>query len=63
MSDLSESLEDYIEAIAELIAVNGHDHTKEIAEKLGFTNEYYFSRFFRKHLGVPPLTYRKNRQF
>ena len=36
---------------------------KEIAEKLGFTNEYYFSRFFRKHLGVPPLTYRKNRQF
>lgn len=34
MSDLSESLEDYIEAIAELIAVNGHAHTKEIAEKL-----------------------------
>ncbi len=31
---LSESLEDYLEAIAELIAVNGHAHTKEIAEKL-----------------------------
>ncbi|MBO4647300.1 MAG: metal-dependent transcriptional regulator [Lentisphaeria bacterium] len=31
---LSESLEDYLEAIAELIVVNGHAHTKEIAEKL-----------------------------
>lgn len=31
---LSESLEDYLEAISELIAVNGHAHTKEIAEKL-----------------------------
>ena len=31
---LSESLEDYLEAIAELIAVDGHAHTKEIAEKL-----------------------------
>ena len=31
---LSESLEDYLEAISELIAVDGHAHTKEIAEKL-----------------------------
>lgn len=31
---LSESLEDYLEAIAELIAVDGHAHTKEIANKL-----------------------------
>ena len=31
---LTESLEDYLEAIAELCAVNGHAHTKEIAEKL-----------------------------
>ena len=31
---LSESLEDYLEAISELIAVEGHAHTKEIAEKL-----------------------------
>ena len=32
---LSESLEDYLEAIAELIAVEGHAHTKDIARKLG----------------------------
>ncbi len=31
---LTESLEDYLEAISELCAVDGHAHTKEIAEKL-----------------------------
>ena len=31
---LTESLEDYLEAIAELCNDNGHAHTKEIAEKL-----------------------------
>ena len=39
MNQLSESLEDYLEAIAELIAVEGHAHTKEIAEKLSIGNE------------------------
>lgn len=34
MVRLSESMEDYLEAIAELIAVEGHAHTKEIAQKL-----------------------------
>lgn len=32
--NLTESLEDYLEAIAELCAASGHAHTKEIAEKL-----------------------------
>ncbi|MBE6384154.1 MAG: metal-dependent transcriptional regulator [Lentisphaerae bacterium] len=32
---LSASLEDYLEAIAELSATEGHAHTKEIADKLG----------------------------
>lgn len=31
---LTESLEDYLEAIAELSATEGHAHTKEIADKL-----------------------------
>lgn len=31
---------------------------KDIAEKLRFTDEYYFSRFFQKHNGSPPLRYR-----
>ncbi len=34
-SRLTESLEDYLEAIAELTAIEGHAHTKEIAVKLG----------------------------
>lgn len=34
MTQLTESLEDYLEAIAELISVEGHAHAKEIAEKL-----------------------------
>ena len=33
-SELSQSMEDYLEAIARLIEVNGHAHTKEIAELL-----------------------------
>ena len=31
---ISSSLEDYLEAIAEIIEIQGHAHTKEIAEKL-----------------------------
>ncbi|UKI31117.1 MAG: helix-turn-helix domain-containing protein [Lentisphaeria bacterium] len=27
---------------------------KEIAGEMGFDNEYYFSRFFKRHLGLPP---------
>lgn len=34
---LTESIEDYMEAIAELAAVEGHAHSKEIAERLQVT--------------------------
>ncbi|NLF94563.1 MAG: metal-dependent transcriptional regulator [Oligosphaeraceae bacterium] len=34
---LTESLEDYLEAIAELIAIDGHAHSKAVAEKLNVT--------------------------
>lgn len=32
---------------------------KEIAEEMGFGSEYYFSRFFRRHLGLPPGKFRQ----
>jgi YesN/AraC family two-component response regulator len=32
---------------------------KEIAEKLSFSDEYYFSRFFQKLNGAPPSRYRR----
>ena len=35
---------------------------KAIAEQLGYDNVFYFSRQFRKFLGVAPLTYRRSRQ-
>lgn len=34
MMKISSSLEDYLEAIAEIIARNGHAHTKDIADRL-----------------------------
>ncbi len=35
---------------------------KEVAEKSGFTDEFYFSRVFKKQYGVPPQKFRKNYQ-
>ena len=32
---------------------------KKIADECGFTNEYYFSRFFKKYNSVTPTEYRK----
>ena len=31
---------------------------REVAAELGFANEFYFSSFFRKHMGVSPKEYR-----
>ena len=33
---------------------------KEIAVEFGFLDQYYFSRVFKKFMGVPPSKYRKN---
>ena len=38
--------------------MNSELKMKEIAEKLRFNDEYYFSRFFQKQNGSPPLRYR-----
>lgn len=32
---------------------------KEIATECGFSNEYYFSNFFKKHTAISPLHFRK----
>lgn len=40
--------------------LSGTDSTiREIALELRFCNEFYFSRFFKKHLGLSPRDYRK----
>ncbi len=39
------------------------DYTlNEIAAKLGYRNEFYFSRIFRRRHGIPPGRYRKERR-
>jgi AraC-like DNA-binding protein len=40
--------------------INTNLHMKEIAEKLRFSDEYYFSRFFQKLNGTPPSRYRRD---
>jgi AraC-like DNA-binding protein len=35
---------------------------KEIADQLGYTDPYYFSRLFRNHIGISPGQYRKNKK-
>lgn len=33
---------------------------KEISSRLGYTDQYYFSRIFHKVMGIPPAVYRRN---
>lgn len=35
-----------------------YKHIKEIANDLGFADEFYFSRYFKKHVGVSPKIFR-----
>lgn len=35
---------------------------EEVAHECGFQDEFYFSRFFRKKKGIPPLLWRKEKQ-
>jgi AraC family transcriptional regulator, transcriptional activator of pobA len=33
---------------------------KQVADALGFKDEYYFSRFFKKHIGLSPKSFRQS---
>ena len=35
---------------------------KDIAESVGYSDSYYFSRLFKKHMGVSPIHYREQRR-
>ncbi|MBQ6473545.1 MAG: helix-turn-helix transcriptional regulator [Victivallales bacterium] len=45
---------------AQYLLKNSTDSIKEIAEKLGFPNAFYFSSVFSRSTGVSPSDYRKN---
>jgi len=52
-------LNEKINVAAEMLST-AENSIKEIAELLGFTNEYYFSRIFKQKKGIPPGTFRRN---
>lgn len=42
-----------------LLLETGHTPIKKIAERIGYSDPYYFSRLFRTHYGVSPRGYRQ----
>lgn len=47
---------------AKWLLLNTDKKVKEIAQLLGYTNENYFSHFFKNKTGISPLSYRKKSQ-
>ena len=59
---VSECIAEYRIEYAKIELKSNKDKTiREISEKLDFCNEYYFSRFFKKHTGKTPQQYRSLR--
>ncbi|WOO43716.1 AraC family transcriptional regulator [Rubellicoccus peritrichatus] len=46
---------------AEQLLLQSNESSRSVADKLNFSSEYYFSRFFKKHSGIPPGEYQKRR--
>ncbi|MBN1863887.1 MAG: helix-turn-helix transcriptional regulator [Victivallales bacterium] len=46
-----------LDAACELLRLN-QESIAVVASRVGIPNSYYFSRLFRKHLGIPPGEYR-----
>lgn len=47
---------------ARTLLANSHLSVKEISEKLGYNDVYYFTRQFKKCVGTPPSAFRKSIQ-
>ncbi|WP_165867489.1 helix-turn-helix domain-containing protein [Paenibacillus pinisoli] len=45
---------------AKLLLSDGEDKLSDIAQQIGFANEYYFSRRFKQTIGIAPGQYRRN---
>jgi transcriptional regulator GlxA family with amidase domain len=50
-----------VAAAAELLLLTDQS-IERIAARCGFSNRFYFSRVFAKHIGTPPATYRKSQR-
>lgn len=47
---------------ARLLLTNSERKVNEIASEVGYKDSYYFSRMFKKNVGISPLIYRKTMQ-
>lgn len=56
---LAHYIHDQLIQAATLLLLNTDQHIKTIANQLGFSDEYYFSRFFKKRMQYAPRAYRK----
>ncbi len=45
--------------LAMKMLIDTNEPVSEIANQCGFDDEFYFSRMFKKHYQMPPLTYRR----
>ena len=49
-----------LERAKELLVRENYSSIADVAASCGFSDSYYFSTCFHKHIGVPPMQYRKN---
>ena len=47
--------------LAKSLLENTNMSIKQISERVGYNDQYFFSRLFKKHLGVSPQNYRKDK--
>jgi AraC family transcriptional regulator, transcriptional activator of pobA len=52
-------VEEKIVTEAKKILTQGKQQVKQIAWQLGYEDQYYFSRMFKKQVGISPREYRK----
>ena len=61
ISPYEDLMKQRIESAQRALLYSG-DKISEVAEKCGFSNMFYFSRVFKKHVGCTPSDYRKGNQ-
>ncbi|HOV69390.1 MAG TPA: helix-turn-helix transcriptional regulator, partial [Clostridia bacterium] len=52
-------LDKRIRQAQKLLMASNHPSIKQISTLCGFTDQYYFSRAFKKHTGLSPIKYSK----
>ena len=65
-AEIHQSVAQYIEELlmseAQTMLLYGDHSIGEISDRLGFCDQFYFSRCFRKRFGISPKQYRKQKQ-